>query len=40
MLGNFYYILVYGIGILAMAFSVMAFQFKHKVTIIPGSFFV
>jgi len=37
-LGIFYYILVYGIGILAMAFSVVAFQFKHKVTIILGSF--
>ena len=37
-LGFFYYILVYGIGILAMAFSVAAFQFKRKATIILGSF--
>ena len=37
-IGIFHYILVYGIGILAMAFSVVAFQFKHKVTIILGSF--
>ena len=34
----FYYILVYVIGILAMAFSVLAFQFKHKITIILGNF--
>ena len=37
-LGIFYYILVYGIGILAMTFSVLAFQFKTKVTIILSNF--
>ncbi len=38
-LGVFYYILVYGIGIFAMAFSVMAYQFKYRATIILFNFF-
>jgi hypothetical protein len=38
-MGIGYYILVYGIGLIAMAFSVMAFQFKRRVTIILGTFF-
>ena len=33
-LGIGYYILVYGIGIFAMILSVIAFQFRHRVTII------
>lgn len=33
-LGIFYYILVYGIGIIAMILNVFAFQFKHRVAII------
>ena len=33
-LGLGYYILVYGVGLVAMALSIMAFQFKHRVTII------
>ena len=33
-----YFILLYGVGVLAMAFSVMAFQFKHRVTIVLASF--
>ena len=33
-LGIFYYILVYGVGAIAMAFSIMAFQFKHRITIV------
>ena len=37
-LGFFYYILVYGIGILAMVFSVSAYQFKRRVTIILFNF--
>lgn len=37
-LGVGYYILVYGIGIVAMALSVIAFQFKHRVTIIISNF--
>ena len=37
-LGIGYYILVYGIGLIAMALSVVAFQFKHRVTIILSSF--
>ena len=37
-MGMGYYILVYGIGLLAMGFSVCAFQFKRRVTIILGSF--
>lgn len=38
-LGIFYYILVYGIGIIAMALSTLSFQFKRRVTIILGNFF-
>ena len=37
-LGIGYYILVYGIGVLAMAFSVIAFQFKKRATIILSNF--
>lgn len=33
-----YFILLYGVGILAMAFSVMAFQLKHRVAIVLSSF--
>lgn len=33
-LGIGYYVLVYGVGILAMAFCVMAYQFKKRVSII------
>ena len=33
-----YSCLLYGVGILAMAFSVVAFQFKHRVTIILSGF--
>lgn len=33
-MGIGYYILVYGIGVIAMAFSIFAFQFKRRVTII------
>lgn len=38
-LGVFYYILVYSIGIVAMAFSALSFQLKHRVGIILGNFF-
>ena len=38
-LGFGYYILVYGVGLLAMSLSVIAFQFKHRVTIILANFF-
>lgn len=38
-LGIAYYIIVYAIGVVAMALSVMAFQFKHRVTIILSNFF-
>ncbi len=38
-LGISYYIIVYAIGILAMVLSVIAFQFKHRVTIVLSSFF-
>lgn len=38
-MGIGYYILVYGIGILAMTFSVIAFQFKRRVAIILSNFF-
>ena len=38
-MGFYYYILVYAIGILAMVFSVVAFQFKQRVTIILSTFF-
>ena len=37
-LGTFYYILVYGVGLIAMALSISAFQFKHKVAIILCNF--
>lgn len=37
-LGVWYPILVYGVGIIAIIFSVIAVQFKHKVTIILCSF--
>lgn len=37
--GFFYYILVYGIGILAAVFSVISYQFRHRVTIILCNFF-
>ncbi len=38
-MGIVYYILVYGIGVLAMTLSVIAFQFKQRVTIILSNFF-
>ena len=38
-LGIFYYVLVYGIGIIAMSLSIIAVQFKHRVTIILCNFF-
>ena len=38
-LGIWYYILVYGIGVIAMALSIVAFQFKRRVTIILSNFF-
>lgn len=38
-LGIFYYVIVYGIGLLAMTLSVIAFQFKRRVTIILSNFF-
>ena len=34
-----YYVLVYAVGLLAMTFSVIAFQFKKRVSIILSSFF-
>ena len=37
-LGIGYYILVYGIGVIAMLLSVIAFQFKKRVTIILSNF--
>ena len=37
-MGIGYYILVYGIGVLAMGLSVIAFQFKKRVTIILSNF--
>lgn len=37
-MGIGYYILVYSIGVLAMTFSVIAFQFKKRVTIILSNF--
>ena len=33
-LGIFYYILVYGVGAIAMSLSISAYQFKHRITII------
>jgi len=38
-LGFGYYILVYGVGLVAMTLSIIAFQFKHRVTIILSNFF-
>ena len=38
-LGVWYYVLVYAVGVIAMALSVVAFQFKHRVTIILSSLF-
>ena len=38
-LGVAYYVLVYAIGVIAMALSVIAFQFKHRVTIILSTLF-
>ena len=38
-LGVGYYLLVYGIGILAMTLSVISFQFKKRVSIILSNFF-
>ena len=37
-MGIGYYILVYGIGVVAMVLSVSAFQLKHRVMIIFGNF--
>lgn len=37
-LGLWYYILVYGVGLIAMTLSIIAFQFKHRVTIILSNF--
>ena len=38
-LGKGYWILVYGIGAVAMLLSIVAFQFKRRVTIILSNFF-
>lgn len=38
-LGVFYHIIVYGIGIIAMTLSVVAVQFKYRITIILSNFF-
>ncbi len=38
-LGIGYFILVYGIGLIAMTLSVISFQFKRRVTIILSNFF-
>ena len=37
-LGKSYYVFVYGIGLIAMVLSIIAFQFKHRVTIILSNF--
>ncbi|MBQ9132293.1 MAG: YgjV family protein [Clostridia bacterium] len=37
-LGIWYHILVYGVGVIAMALSVIAVQFRHRVTIILCNF--
>ena len=37
-LGESYWIIVYGVGLIAMALSVIAFQFKRRVTIILSNF--
>lgn len=36
--GGYYTALVYAVGILALGFSVVAFQFRHRVTIVLSSF--
>ena len=38
-LGKGYWVLVYGIGLIAMILSIVAFQFKRRVTIILSNFF-
>ena len=38
-LGVLYYILVYAVGVLAMIFSIFAYQFKHRISIIVSTFF-
>ena len=38
-MGVFYYILVYGIGIVAMTLSTIAYQFRHRITIILSNLF-
>lgn len=38
-LGIWYYILVYGVGIIAMTLSIIAFQFKRRISIILSNFF-
>ena len=38
-MGFFYYILVYGVGLIAMALSVSAFQLRYRVAIILFNFF-
>ena len=37
-LGSGYYILVYGVGVLAMALSVIAYQFRRRIAIIFSNF--
>lgn len=37
-MGTGYYILVYGVGVLAMIFNIFAFQLKHRVAIILCNF--
>ena len=37
-LGKGYWILVYAVGVLAMVLSIIAFQFKHRVTILLSNF--
>ena len=38
-LGKGYWVLVYGVGAIAMLLSIIAFQFKRRVTIILSNFF-
>ena len=38
-MGTGYYVLVYGMGILAMVLSVIAYQFQYRVTILLCNFF-
>lgn len=38
-LGIGYYIIVYAIGVLAMTLSIIAYQFKHRTSIILGTLF-